>query len=694
MRFTNRTLLAVPLITLGLISGCKKSEKTGIDSETESTVDFKKMSVPENFNYETTQSKALDIQVNLLGGDPYAGASFDVCLENPDLALDNDSLRNELTVISSLKLNEKGRYSSEIKLPSYVDTLYLRSKSVGIPAYFAIPRSANGYTLKYDAGAEVAKIQATSTAYRTAGKLITAGTLATARTWDYKGYPNYLEDPIYVSSRFLRRFQTAVPYAKKVNPALLSSSIPRDIDLRLNPGQTAQVSITYMFGTSFYKNTLGYYWYPTNNPPTSKSQIVNKGYIFPSTSRTTVANYSGLVAGQTVKLVGPNADGSFPPNTSIGFFLISNGFNPNANTANPGTITTTKVTYFSNKNFNSEGTGNMIGQKERMVTLYDEATNKIVWAFEDGVDADFSDVAFFATWTPDEAISTDPYPKLPTVPGSDADYVFYPSQKNKGTLMFEDCWPRLADFDMNDMVLNYRYTGALDESGKVSEVHFLYDLVSIAAEQNNSFAVMFPDIAPGNVKSITSLDLNNANKNTTSGRTFAVEDGHTNDVVVRVFDNASTILGGKVVNNVGSNSSTHAYETFSFTVKFKNSISVAEFNKISPFIIPRGARYIETHLANQRPSAKASKSYFQTDDDNSSDAASRYYLSNTNNSLGNITWGVDVPEQIPYPKTGSPMTKSYNYFAEWATSGGVNKKDWYKSNTGNRRASYLFYPAK
>ncbi|WAC40194.1 hypothetical protein [Pedobacter sp. SL55] len=71
-------------------------------------------------------------------------------------------------------------------------------------------------------------------------------------------------------------------------------------------------------------------------------------------------NYSGLVAGNTVELVGPNADGSFPPNTSIGFYLIANSFTPTA-VGTPGTINTTRTTYYGNYNLNTAGSTRLHG---------------------------------------------------------------------------------------------------------------------------------------------------------------------------------------------------------------------------------------------------------------------------------------------------------------------------------------------
>lgn len=692
-KFTPLLQCFLVLMLFGI--GCKKRSEDVPDVLKE--VNFREMIVPNGFNYSTTQLKNLNVKVGLLGGEAYEGAKFDVYLDNPHDYIGEPEELNKLRKVMSITLNKEGKYNTELKLPGYIEKIYLVSKSVGIPDYFELSASSTGFNLNYlPVNQEVTRSYSLMNKLSSVRGAVSAGNLGAQaiKSWSNVGFPDYLIDPIPVPAAFLNRISAALPRGQKVNTDFMGSGAPRTIVLDLKPGQTADVNITFLFANSANKNTLGYYWYPTNTPPASAAAIVNKGYIFPSTSRTTVTDYSGLVAGNTVKLTGPNADGSFPPNTSIGFFLIANGFTPSSTVGTPGTINTGRTTYYSNKNFNAAGTsGNMNGVKERMIAIYDQSTNKIVWSVEDGTDGDYSDVAFFATWNPNEAINTDEFPKVPTVPGQTPDIIYTPSANTKGTLLFEDSWPKLADFDMNDMVLNYRHAAKVDDFGQlVSEVNFSFDLVAVAAKQNNGFAVMIPNVAPGLVASISKLNFSGQNINTIQDITYSVEPGHTNDLVIKLFDGASTIMGGDCINNEGSGCAVGGTKTFSFTVKFTSPVKVSDFNNISPFIIPRGNRAFETHLANQRPSVKADTRYFGTDDDGSVPGQGKYYLSNAKNSVGNINWAVEVPEQIPYPKSGQSMTLAYPNFVEWAKSGNALKKDWYTNGTGNRVMSKLVNP--
>lgn len=434
-----------------VVTSCQKMDKN-MPSEL-NRIELE-INVPTDFAYNTTEIQPFHAEVSLPGDIPYEDAKFEIYLDNPHEALKDSTVLKSLRLLSSFKLNKNGEYSSEIRVPSDVDKIYVLGKSIGISKYFEIYKTTAGFQMKYKA--------------------------------------------LSISSTYL------------INKAQ-----------SLNPSDPPQV-------TSLYK--------------------------------------------------------------------------------------------------------------------------------------------------------------------SEADYVYYPAKNTKGTLLFEDCWPRLGDFDMNDMVLNHYYIGELDAFGNVKQINFNFDLAAISADQNNSFAVLIPEISSENVLSVSSLDFNGLNLNSTSGRNYVVEDGHSRDIVIKVFDGASSIMGGKSVNNVGIGSIARANETFSFTIKFINPVPISHFNDISPFIIPRGTRTVETHLANKRPSIKANLRLFGTEDDNSLPEVGRFYLSNTKKGLGNLTWAVDVPMKIPYPKSGKSITKAFKNFTLWATSGGVIKKDWYSAGTDNRNDDYLFYP--
>ena len=138
-------------------------------------------------------------------------------------------------------------------------------------------------------------------------------------TFNSQGLPNYLETANQnVSNDFLSRISEAVPENMPVpdyHPSYLNNNYSANITLV----QEADVFVTFVLEGAGYKNVLGYYQYPTQNPPQSIAQISEIKIIFPNVSR---LNSGGqLLPGHTVKI------GHFQAGTTIAFVLFANGFN-------------------------------------------------------------------------------------------------------------------------------------------------------------------------------------------------------------------------------------------------------------------------------------------------------------------------------------------------------------------------------
>ncbi|MFY7653287.1 MAG: DUF4114 domain-containing protein, partial [Chitinophagaceae bacterium] len=151
-------------------------------------------------------------------------------------------------------------------------------------------------------------------------------------------------------------------------------------------------------------NVLGYYTYPTNNPPTVKPHDSTITIIFPNASK---AGFGGnLNAGDRVYL------GKFPANTSLGLVLIANGWN--------GAVVGNGLwKVFANRNFNPEADSSL---RKHTVILNDTASDRIVIGFEDvkrdlpSCDQDFNDLIVFLTTKPKTCVN-----KLDSIPVLTAD---------------------------------------------------------------------------------------------------------------------------------------------------------------------------------------------------------------------------------------------------------------------------------
>jgi|GEM_PF-4462291 len=175
-----------------------------------------------------------------------------------------------------------------------------------------------------------------------------------------------------------QKITTSLPEGESVpslRPSLLSCTTN---DLTITA--TTTVSVTFVQQSTTKTNALGYFTYPTSNPPSvapDKSQIK---LIFPNA--TDVANGGGLSSGTTVEL------GTFNAGTSISWVLVENGYNTSLNAVGDGTNV-----FYSNPALNptNSATGN-----KYLVQFYDSTSNSYMMAWEDAPsgDNDFNDLIF------------------------------------------------------------------------------------------------------------------------------------------------------------------------------------------------------------------------------------------------------------------------------------------------------------
>lgn len=200
-------------------------------------------------------------------------------------------------------------------------------------------------------------------------------------TYDDKGRPSNLEKET-VSTELMNFSKTSLPERqdlRNTNPALLETST---IDMRIT--KKSEVYLTFVSQGTAGTNTIGFYTYPTSNPPASPSEIKKIYHVFPNAGFLT-----GLSAGHKVKI------GTFEPGVSIGLVLLKNAWS-----AESKQINNKAVHYCYSDALNPEVD---IKLKKHVVLLDYTAENKILIGFEDmdrtdpKCDHDFNDVVMYAT---------------------------------------------------------------------------------------------------------------------------------------------------------------------------------------------------------------------------------------------------------------------------------------------------------
>jgi hypothetical protein len=213
-------------------------------------------------------------------------------------------------------------------------------------------------------------------------------------TYNNLGVPNYLETRDIVSNTFVDRIKSSLPEGFPVpsyNPQYIVSGTQTNIEVL----EAADVWITFVLEGAGYYNTLGFYTYNLNNPPTTPPSASQINIIFPNVSA--LNSGGGLVAGDKVKL------GTFPPGTGIGFVLLANAWNTSTRLVGNGLWK-----LYSNYLLNPETNINL---KYHNVLLLDPETQRIVIGFEDirrdnnSCDNDFNDAVFYISANPITAIN-------------------------------------------------------------------------------------------------------------------------------------------------------------------------------------------------------------------------------------------------------------------------------------------------
>jgi hypothetical protein len=167
---------------------------------------------------------------------------------------------------------------------------------------------------------------------------------------------------------------------RKTNPELLNSNTTVDLSIT----RKSNVFITYVNTITAFRNTIGFYTYPTSTPPKSPKDIKTITYVFPHAGVGTK-----LAAGDKLKL------GTFEAGTSIGLVLLRDAFN----TTN-GSINNKAVHFCYNDILNPEVDPKL---KKHVVLLPYQPENKILIGFENTdrttqeCDHDFNDLVLYAT---------------------------------------------------------------------------------------------------------------------------------------------------------------------------------------------------------------------------------------------------------------------------------------------------------
>lgn len=272
--------------------------------------------------------------------------------------------------------------------------------------------------------------------------------------------------------------------------------------------------------------------------------------------------------------------------------------------------------------------------------------------------------------------SQDEYPIDPTRAYNN----YYPAS-DTSTLVFEDLWPNYGDYDMNDLVIGYKFKIVSNSQHNVVEIFNTLVVRAQGAGMENGFGYQL-NVNPNSILQVTGMgDQTGYNIKSTG-----TEIGNPSKATFIVFNNSHNVISCW---NTVKGEITCPYKTFDIYIKFStNSISLTQLDisKWNPFIITGNVRGREIHLPNYQPTEMVDVSYFGTGDDDTNPSISKYYK-----SVNNLPWALDITGKFNYPSEKNDISQAYLKFIDWVLSNGNSYQDWWSNLNSGYRNSVLIY---
>lgn len=672
----------INLITLASIIGLAACQKD--DQEVQQSPgpgagkDITELNVPDGFHFETARDIQAQVSVKGLQDQPLGGKRVMFYTEDPNQGA---------APFAAGVTDPAGMLDMAIQVPAYAEQVFVQVQAAGFNNLEKIAiapsiKATFGGKPQPRAGKRGKMGTVQSSPIPISGNYYYMGSFTSGRD---KGLPAYLEATgDNLSQSFLDEVNASLPESQPVpsdNPSYLASGNELDVVVK----EKSDVWITFVTEGAGYRNALGYYVYDSNNPPSSPAQIDSIHVILPNASLSSSGGQ--LNAGDKVKL------GTFPAGKTISWVLFQDAY-----TGRGVNVNATK--FYSKPSFNNAVESDN-SKNQHTVQLADIGRELLLNGFEDqtrsrGSDNDFNDLIWYVTANPWEGVDIGNIP--PTTPSEDDDNDGvgnegddFPNDPTRavsnnfsGTLAYEDLWPNQGDYDFNDLVLDYQIEHVLNSGNKLVEINADWTVKAIGAAYANGFGFQFKNIIPNVVSGVTGQDLSQGIVNNNANGT---ESGQRKATVI-VFENARDVMpstAGFINTRPGTTPVNPQTVSNGITFNSPQDQSKVGLPPYNPFIFANGTRGREVHLAGKDATTLANASLFGTGDDASTPTTGVTYQ-----NAQNLPWAIHVKGNFKHPQEQTAITTAYNFFAQWATSGGSQYADWFTDQPGYRNAAELY----
>ena len=259
---------------------------------------------------------------------------------------------------------------------------------------------------------------------------------------------------------------------------------------------------------------------------------------------------------------------------------------------------------------------------------------------------------------------------------SKGDWTFYmPSKGNYGTLLFEDKFPAMGDYDMNDFVAAYSIAPYLSMGIKKT----YYEGTDLTL-QIRAIGGTLPHRLCVELTSLLTSDIVDGTGTyfTTSSTdpNISVELLSTGDQPVVFAINGTDALKEGSFFNTGDHPTSKPLPVVTISVQRDLKDKVAMSFRFKQLTVSENYNFFLQNTVNQKEIHM--KGYDVTS------MASNQTGNNNFATEANLVWGIKVPALISHPREGINIQDAYPHFAAWVESNGTQQTNWYSSYNKNR----------
>lgn len=607
------------------------------------------------FDFNLSQKVNVTIDYGFKGKDYQV--LFELYDQNPiEQNANNELVKKNIEPVYRATTDKDGKFTGEIQTMSALSEVWLYSEYPGTVS--PIQLTINEGQISFNQTEYVQKAttrRAISTRATTPNKHSYPDGWMTLGDWNNYGTPNYLEQgrvlpdarTLYNINQIFVKYDGIAMQDRTYGKQFFGSNYSSEVKI-IKP---TKVYLCFINSSAGWRNTVGYFHYPTGKEPTSTSEVT-KILAFPAATHITKDNNTGaLVSGDRVLLRywdGNKYLDEFPAGVTIGWWMQGMGFQVGGDITLKGS-----VERYSLPHLNTDGV-------QRCVSLKEPDSNQIVAiGFEDNVDRRYNDATYYLEVEKRDAIE-DNIPSIPDVgnpPSNNDNYVTH-----TGTLSFEDFWPSMGDYDMNDIMVDYNckvYKNTTNNNAVYKLVNEFKPRFNETTLLQSGFGFQLNGISPSDVSRVI---IDGAGPTRfMEGNTL--EPGQSHPTIL-LFDNAKDVIGKTITVTIEVND-------------LKESSIIPPYN---PFIYIESdlGRGKELHLPKYLPTDKMDMSILGTIHDVYRPEDGLYYIVSRWNNQFPFALNLVGVNDFPMPVEGQRIDKAYPRFKDWVNSGGKNNKDWYK----------------